>query len=222
MMKNLSRLSLIAACGYGLLLPIGVLTLFIVNMGAAYHEEYFLIPTLVYVITCCVSTVLFFSLLLKTHAWSKMKWPLRLIAYSVALQLLFVVMLVVDSWCPVHISDGALRSVLEFIVILLSWTWLLSPIFMLIGFIKFGSCLQDGRAVRILSIVMPISQMLLLGSYMLAIINIEGYYSNVFMVLWLIFMLIFFIVSPLFYFYFYRYLKSKGDDLLKSLAEPNL
>jgi hypothetical protein len=221
MMKNLSRLSLIAACGYGLLVPIAVLTLFIVNMGAAYHEEYFLIPTLVYVITGCVSTVLFFSLLLKTHAWSKMKWPLRLIAYSVALQLLFVVMLAVDSWCPVHIPDGALRSVLEFIVILLFLTWLLSPIFMLIGFIKFGSCLQDGRAVRILSIVKPISQMLLLGSFMLAIVNIEGDHI-VFMVLWLIFMLIFFIVSPLFYFYFYRYLKSKGDDLLKSLAEPNL
>ena len=220
-MKNLSRLSLIAACGYGLLMPIGVLTLFIVNMGAAYHEEYFLIPTLVYVITGCVSTVLFFSLLLKTHAWSKMKWPLRLIAYSVALQLLFVVMLAVDSWCPVHIPDGALRYVLVFIVILLFLTWLLSPIFMLIGFIKFGSCLQDGRAVRILSIVKPISQMLLLGSFMLAIVNIEGDHI-VFMVLWLIFMLIFFIVSPLFYFYFYRYLKSKGDDLLKSLAEPNL
>ena len=220
-MKNLSRLSLIAACGYGLLMPIGVLTLFIVNMGAAYHEEYFLIPTLVYVITGCVSTVLFFSLLLKTHAWSKMKWPLRLIAYSVALQLLFVVMLAVGSWCPVHIPDGALRSVLEFILILLFLTWLLSPIFMLIGFIKFGSCLQDGRAVRILSIVKPISQMLLLGSFMLAIVNIEGDHI-VFMVLWLIFMLIFFIVSPLFYFYFYRYLKSKGDDLLKSLAEPNL
>lgn len=220
-MKNLSRLSLIAACGYGLLVPIGVLTLFIVNMGAAYHEEYFLIPTLVYVITGCVSTVLFFSLLLKTHAWSKMKWPLRLIAYSVALQLLFVVMLAVDSWCPVHIPDGALRSVLEFILILLFLAWLLSPIFMLIGFIKFGSCLQDGRAVRVLSIVKPISQMLLLGSFMLAIVNIEGDHI-VFMVLWLIFMLIFFIVSPLFYFYFYRYLKSKGDDLLISLAEPNL
>lgn len=220
-MKNLSRLSLIAACGYGMLILIGLLSLLLAYMGAAYHQEYTLIPTLVYLITCCVSTVLFFSLLLKTHAWSKMKWPLRLIAYSVALQLLFVVMLAVDSWCPVHIPDGALRSVLEFIVILLSWTWLLSPIFMLIGFIKFGSCLHDGRAVRILSIVKPISQMLLLGSFMLAIVNIEGHYS-VFMVLWLIFMLIFFIVSPLFYFYFYRYLKSKGDDLLKSLAEPNL
>lgn len=221
MMKNLSRLSLIAACGYGMLILIGLLSLLLAYMGAAYHQEYTLIPTLVYLITCCVSTVLFFSLLLKTHAWSKMKWPLRLIAYSVALQLLFVVMLAVDSWCPVHIPDGALRSVLEFIVILLSWTWLLSPIFMLIGFIKFGSCLHDGRAVRILSIVKPISQMLLLGSFMLAIVNIEGDY-NAFMVLWLIFMLIFFIVSPLFYFYFYRYLKSKGDDLLKSLAEPNL
>lgn len=221
MMKNLSRLSLIAACGYGMLILIGLLSLLLAYMGVAYHEEYFLIPTLVYVITGCVSTVLFFSLLLKTHAWSKMKWPLRLIAYSVALQLLFVVMLVVDSCCPVHIPDGTLRSVLVFIVILLFWTWFLSPIFMLIGFIKFGSCLQDGRAVRILSIVMPISQMLLLGLFMLAIVNIEGYY-NVFMVLWLIFMLIFFIVSPLFYFYFYRYLKSKGDDLLKSLAEPNL
>lgn len=221
MMKNLSRLSLIAACGYGMLILIGLLSLLLAYMGAAYHQEYTLIPTLVYVITGCVSTMLFFSLLLKTHAWSKMKWPLRLIAYSVALQLLFVVMLVVDNWCPVHIPDGALRSVLEFIVILLFWTWFLSPIFMLIGFIKFGSCLQDGRAVRILSIVKPISQMLLLGSYMLAIVNIEGHYS-VFMVLWLIFMLIFFIVSPLFYFYFYRYLKSKGDDLLKSLAEPNL
>lgn len=220
-MKNLSRLSLIAACGYGMLILIGLLSLLLAYMGVAYHEEYFLIPTLVYVITGCVSTVLFFSLLLKTHAWSKMKWPLRLIAYSVALQLLFVVMLVVDSCCPVHIPDGTLRSVLVFIVILLFWTWFLSPIFMLIGFIKFGSCLQDGRAVRILSIVMPISQMLLLGLFMLAIVNIEGYY-NVFMVLWLIFMLIFFIVSPLFYFYFYRYLKSKGDDLLKSLAEPNL
>ena len=220
-MKNLSRLSLIAACGYGMLILIGLLSLLLAYMGAAYHQEYTLIPTLVYLITCCVSTVLFFSLLLKTHAWSKMKWPLRLIAYSVALQLLFVVMLAVDSWCPVHIPDGALRSVLEFIVILLSWTWLLSPIFMLIGFIKFGSCLHDGRAVRILSIVKPISQMLLLGSFMLAIVNIEGDY-NAFMVLWLIFMLIFFIVSPLFYFYFYRYLKSKGDDLLKSLAEPNL
>lgn len=220
-MKNLSRLSLIAACGYGMLILIGLLSLLLAYMGAAYHQEYTLIPTLVYLITCCVSTVLFFSLLLKTHAWSKMKWPLRLIAYSVALQLLFVVMLVVDSCCPVHIPDGTLRSVLVFIVILLFWTWFLSPIFMLIGFIKFGSCLQDGRAVRILSIVMPISQMLLLGLFMLAIVNIEGYY-NVFMVLWLIFMLIFFIVSPLFYFYFYRYLKSKGDDLLKSLAEPNL
>ncbi len=204
-----------------MLILIGLLSLLLAYMGAAYHEEYFLIPTLVYVITCCVSTVLFFSLLLKTHAWSKMKWPLRLIAYSVALQLLIVVMLAVDSWCPVHIPDGALRSVLVFIVILLFWTWLLSPIFMLIGFIKFGSCLQDGRAVRILSIVKPISQMLLLGSFMLAIVNIEGD-PIVFMVLWLIFMLIFFIVSPLFYFYFYRYLKSKGDDLLKSLAEPNL
>ena len=222
MMKNLSRLSLIAACGYGMLILIGLLSLLLAYMGAAYHEEYFLIPTLVYVITCCVSTVLFFSLLLKTHAWSKMKWPLRLIAYSVALQLLIVVMLAVDSWCPVHIPDGALRSVLVFIVILLFWIWLLSPIFMLIGFIKFGSCLQDGRAVRILSIVKPISQILLLGSFMLAIVNIERDYSSVFMVLWLIFMLIFFIVSPLFYFYFYRYLKSKGDDLLKSLAEPNL
>ena len=221
MMKNLSRLSLIAACGYGMLILIGLLSLLLAYMGAAYHEEYFLIPTLVYVITCCVSTVLFFSLLLKTHAWSKMKWPLRLIAYSVALQLLIVVMLAVDSWCPVHIPDGALRSVLVFIVMLLFWIWLLSPIFMLIGFIKFGSCLQDGRAVRILSIVKPISQMLLLGSFMLAIVNIEGD-PIVFMVLWLIFMLIFFIVSPLFYFYFYRYLKSKGDDLLKSLAEPNL
>jgi hypothetical protein len=190
-------------------------------MGAAYHQEYTLIPTLVYVIIGCVSTVLFFSLLLKTHAWSKMKWPLRLIAYSVALQLLFVVMLAVDSWCPVHIPDGALRSVLEFILILLFLAWSLSPIFMLIGFIKFGSCLQDGRAVRILSIVKPISQMLLLGSFMLAIVNIEGYCDE-FMVLWLIFMLIFFIASPLFYFYFYRYLKSRGDDLLKSLAEPNL
>ena len=220
-MKNLSRLSLIAACGYGMLILIGLLSLLLAYMGAAYHEEYFLIPTLVYVITCCVSTVLFFSLLLKTHAWSKMKWPLRLIAYSVALQLLIVVMLAVDSWCPVHIPDGALRSVLVFIVMLLFWIWLLSPIFMLIGFIKFGSCLQDGRAVRILSIVKPISQMLLLGSFMLAIVNIEGDHI-VFMVLWLIFMLIFFIVSPLFYFYFYRYLKSKGDDLLKSLAEPNL
>ena len=220
-MKNLSRLSLIAACGYGMLILIGLLSLLLAYMGAAYHEEYFLIPTLVYVITCCVSTVLFFSLLLKTHAWSKMKWPLRLIAYSVALQLLIVVMLAVDSWCPVHIPDGALRSVLVFIVMLLFWIWLLSPIFMLIGFIKFGSCLQDGRAVRILSIVKPISQMLLLGSFMLAIVNIEGD-PIVFMVLWLIFMLIFFIVSPLFYFYFYRYLKSKGDDLLKSLAEPNL
>ena len=220
-MKNLSRLSLIAACGYGMLILIGLLSLLLAYMGAAYHQEYTLIPTLVYLITCCVSTVLFFSLLLKTHAWSKMKWPLRLIAYSVALQLLFVVMLAVDSWCPVYIPDGALRSVLEFIVILLFLTWLLSPIFMLIGFIKFGSCLQDGRAVRILSIVKPISQMLLLGSFMLAIVNIEGDY-NAFMVLWLIFMLIFFIVSPLFYFYFYRYLKSKGDDLLKSLAEPNL
>ena len=221
MMKNLSRLSLIAACGYGMLILIGLLSLLLAYMGAAYHQEYTLIPTLVYLITCCVSTVLFFSLLLKTHAWSKMKWPLRLIAYSVALQLLFVVMLAVDSWCPVYIPDGALRSVLEFIVILLFLTWLLSPIFMLIGFIKFGSCLQDGRAVRILSIVKPISQMLLLGSFMLAIVNIEGDY-NAFMVLWLIFMLIFFIVSPLFYFYFYRYLRSKGDDLLKSLAEPNL
>ena len=221
MMKNLSRLSLIAACGYGMLILIGLLSLLLAYMGAAYHEEYFLIPTLVYVITCCVSTVLFFSLLLKTHAWSKMKWPLRLIAYSVALQLLIVVMLAVDSWCPVHIPDGALRSVLVFIVMLLFWIWLLSPIFMLIGFIKFGSCLQDGRAVRILSIVKPISQMLLLGSFMLAIVNIEGDHI-VFMVLWLIFMLIFFIVSPLFYFYFYRYLKSKGDDLLKFLAEPNL
>lgn len=221
MMKNLSRLSLIAACGYGMLILIGLLSLLLAYMGAAYHQEYTLIPTLVYLITCCVSTVLFFSLLLKTHAWSKMKWPLRLIAYSVALQLLFVVMLAVDSWCPVHIPDGALRYVLVFIVILLFLTWLLSPIFMLIGFIKFGSCLQDGRAVRILSIVKPISQMLLLGSFMLAIVNIEGDY-NAFMVLWLIFMLIFFIVSPLFYFYFYRYLKSKGDDLLKSLAEPNL
>jgi hypothetical protein len=221
MMKNLSRLSLIAACGYGMLILIGLLSLLLAYMGAAYHQEYTLIPTLVYVITCCVSTVLFFSLLLKTHAWSKMKWPLRLIAYSVALQLLLVVMLGVDSWCTVHIPDGALRSVLEFIVILLFWTWFISPICMLIGFIKFGSCLHDGRAVRILSIVMPISQILLLGSFMLAIVNIEGYYS-VFMVLWLIFMLIFFIVSPLFYFYFYRYLKSKGDDLLKSLAEPNL
>ena len=220
-MKNLSRLSLIAACGYGMLILIGLLSLLLAYMGAAYHQEYTLIPTLVYLITCCVSTVLFFSLLLKTHAWSKMKWPLRLIAYSVALQLLFVVMLAVDSWCPVHIPDGALRYVLVFIVILLFLTWLLSPIFMLIGFIKFGSCLQDGRAVRILSIVKPISQMLLLGSFMLAIVNIEGDY-NAFMVLWLIFMLIFFIVSPLFYFYFYRYLKSKGDDLLKSLAEPNL
>lgn len=220
-MKNLSRLSLIAACGYGMLILIGLLSLLLAYMGAAYHQEYTLIPTLVYVITCCVSTVLFFSLLLKTHAWSKMKWPLRLIAYSVALQLLLVVMLGVDSWCTVHIPDGALRSVLEFIVILLSWTWLLSPIFMLIGFIKFGSCLQDGRAVRILSIVKPISQMLLLGSFMLAIVNIEGDHI-VFMVLWLIFMLIFFIVSPLFYFYFYRYLKSKGDVLLKSLGEPNL
>jgi hypothetical protein len=204
-----------------MLILIGLLSLLLAYMGAAYHQEYTLIPTLVYVITGCVSTVLFFSLLLKTHAWSKMKWPLRLIAYSVALQLLLVVMLGVDSWCTVHIPDGALRSVLEFIVILLSWTWLLSPIFMLIGFIKFGSCLQDGRAVRILSIVKPISQMLLLGSFMLAIVNIEGDHI-VFMVLWLIFMLIFFIVSPLFYFYFYRYLKSKGDDLLKSLAEPNL
>ena len=221
MMKNLSRLPLIAACGYGMLILIGLLSLLLAYMGAAYHEEYFLIPTLVYVITCCVSTVLFFSLLLKTHAWSKMKWPLRLIAYSVALQLLIVVMLAVDSWCPVHIPDGALRSVLVFIVMLLFWIWLLSPIFMLIGFIKFGSCLQDGRAVRILSIVKPISQMLLLGSFMLAIVNIEGDHI-VFMVLWLIFMLIFFIVSPLFYFYFYRYLKSKGDYLLKSLAEPNL
>ena len=221
MMKNLSRLSLIAACGYGMLILIGLLSLLLAYMGAAYHQEYTLIPTLVYLITCCVSTVLFFSLLLKTHAWSKMKWPLRLIAYSVALQLLFVVMLAVDSWCPVHIPDGALRYVLVFIVILLFLTWLLSPIFMLIGFIKFGSCLQDGRAVRILSIVKPISQMLLLGSFMLAIVNIEGDY-NAFMVLWLIFMLIFFIVSPLFYFYFYRYLRSKGDDLLKSLAEPNL
>ena len=220
-MKNLSRLSLIAACGYGMLILLGLLSLLLAYMGAAYHEEYFLIPTLVYVITCCVSTVLFFSLLLKTHAWSKMKWPLRLIAYSVALQLLIVVMLAVDSWCPVHIPDGALRSVLVFIVMLLFWIWLLSPIFMLIGFIKFGSCLQDGRAVRILSIVKPISQMLLLGSFMLAIVNIEGDHI-VFMVLWLIFMLIFFIVSPLFYFYFYRYLKSKGDDLLKFLAEPNL
>lgn len=220
-MKNLSRLSLIAACGYGMLILIGLLSLLLAYMGAAYHQEYTLIPTLVYLITCCVSTVLFFSLLLKTHAWSKMKWPLRLIAYSVALQLLFVVMLVVDSCCPVHIPDGTLRSVLVFIVILLFWTWFLSPIFMLIGFIKFGSCLQDGRAVRILSIVMPISQMLLLGLFMLAIVNIEGYY-NVFMVLWLIFMLIFFIVSPLFYFYFYRYLKSKGNDLQKYLAEPNL
>lgn len=220
-MKNLSRLPLIAACGYGMLILIGLLSLLLAYMGAAYHEEYFLIPTLVYVITCCVSTVLFFSLLLKTHAWSKMKWPLRLIAYSVALQLLIVVMLAVDSWCPVHIPDGALRSVLVFIVMLLFWIWLLSPIFMLIGFIKFGSCLQDGRAVRILSIVKPISQMLLLGSFMLAIVNIEGDHI-VFMVLWLIFMLIFFIVSPLFYFYFYRYLKSKGDYLLKSLAEPNL
>ncbi len=221
-MKNLSRLSLIAACGYGMLILIGLLSLLLAYMGAAYHQEYTLIPTLVYVITCCVSTVLFFSLLLKTHAWSKMKWPLRLIAYSVALQLLIVVMLAVDSWCPVHIPDGALRSVLVFIVMLLFWIWLLSPIFMLIGFIKFGSCLHDGRAVRILSIVMPISQMLLLGSFMLTIVNIERDCSNVFMVLWLIFMLIFFIVSPLFYFYFYRYLKSKGDDLLKSLAEPNL
>ena len=220
-MKNLSRLSLIAACGYGMLILIGLLSLLLAYMGAAYHQEYTLIPTLVYVITGCVSTVLFFSLLLKTHAWSKMKWPLRLIAYSVALQLLLVVMLGVDSWCTVHIPDGALRSVLEFIVILLFWTWFISPIFMLIGFIKFGSCLQDGRAVRILSIVKPISQILLLGSFMLAIVNIEGDHI-VFMVLWLIFMLIFFIVSPLFYFYFYRYLKSKGDDLLKSLAEPNL
>ena len=205
-----------------MLILIGLLSLLLAYMGAAYHQEYTLIPTLVYVITCCVSTVLFFSLLLKTHAWSKMKWPLRLIAYSVALQLLIVVMLAVDSWCPVHIPDGALRSVLVFIVMLLFWIWLLSPIFMLIGFIKFGSCLHDGRAVRILSIVMPISQMLLLGSFMLTIVNIERDCSNVFMVLWLIFMLIFFIVSPLFYFYFYRYLKSKGDDLLKSLAEPNL
>lgn len=210
-----------AACGYGLMILLGLLSLLLAYMGVVCHEEYFLIPTLVYVITGCVSTVLFFSLLLKTHAWSKMKWPLRLIAYSVALQLLIVVILAVDSWCPVHIPDGALRSVLVFIVMLLFWIWLLSPIFMLIGFIKFGSCLQDGRAVRILSIVKPISQMLLLGSFMLAIVNIEGD-STVFMVLWLIFMLIFFIVSPLFYFYFYRYLKSKGDDLLKSLAEPNL
>ena len=213
-MGKIQKLSLITAWGYALLLPVCLLSIaFAYWLDSNPLMEHLLHLSALYaVLLFGVSSSLFFSLLWKTPRLSRLKWPLRFIAYSKAWLFLFSFLnIVVDPSL-----DNSFTYVLQFLVSISVFLFLISPIFWFLGFAGLGRHIKDNCGLRIISFAMSIVKSLISVMSFLMIIYIEGD-SRIWMTLLIVSVVLYFIVTPLFYFIFNKYLKSNGDSLLNSV-----